>query len=152
MNKIRFKKIKKYKYELDEILSSEIIFDEVKRGLNDGICYSLKSQININFLKDFKNKLPTDNENIQYIPRKKNCSNYMQIHRNNPGQVVSAEFISWSYFPWNEESKEIFNLLAPLYTLRNKMANIDEEKYISTIKDIKLSYKNFYINPRSQYI
>lgn len=130
MKKIKFKKFEKYKYKLDEILSSENIFDEVKRGLNDGICYSLKSQINTKILKDFKNKLPTDNEKIKYIPRKQNCSNYMQIHRNHPGQVVRAEFISWSYFPWNEESKEIFKLLAPLYTLRNKMADIDEEKYI----------------------
>ena len=136
MKKIRFKKIKKYKYELEEILSSDIIFNEIKRGVNDGICYNIKSKIDIKFLNDFKNKLPTDNKNIKYIARKPNCSNYMQIHRNNLNQVVSAEFISWSYFPWNKESKEIFNLMAPLYALRNKMAGIDEEKYIIKFDEI----------------
>lgn len=134
----RFKQLKKYKYSVKEILTNKIIFEEVRDGIKNGICYIIESNIDLDKVRKFRNELQkvAIENNSEYKSREPGCANYMQMHMDHPNQIVKARFVSWSYFPWNEKSEEIFNIMRPLYILRNKMADLDEYKYIDKYDEI----------------
>lgn len=130
---MRLKKIADCKYTLEELVAEPKALDEVRHHLLKGTAFRIPHSISIFKLKEFKNKL---NENFDliddtYTARVKNVKNYRQRHWDHTNQVVPAKFISWSYFPWNKESKPLFNTLINLFILRNLLANLDKFKYLN---------------------
>ena len=102
---MRLKKIADCKYTLEELVAEPKALDEVRHHLLKGTAFRIPHSISIFKLKEFKNKL---NENFDliddtYTARVKNVKNYRQRHWDHTNQVVPAKFISWSYFPWNNE-------------------------------------------------
>tara|TARA_B100000614_G_C14534971_1_gene488038 strand:- start:358 stop:1110 length:753 start_codon:yes stop_codon:yes gene_type:complete len=128
---MRLKQFCEHPLHLDEILSSKNAIFELKQSLEAGYAFKINHSIDLDLLKKYREYfLKNIDENSEgYTPRTPGCKNYIQVHPDHPNQVVPAFFISFSIFPWNRESKDLFDELAKLFILRNRLASLPDDMY-----------------------
>lgn len=149
-NTMRLKSVIHHTKTLTEIIASEDLTAELKSGLENGYAYKIEHSIDRNYLRDLKEilnaQLNLQSEN--YTPRVPGCPNYMQNHWDHESQVVGAKFVSWSYFPWNDESKKLFEQIKPMFALRNMLAGLEQGKYIDHLDSEASARAAFQFYPR----
>jgi len=131
---MRLKSFSTYKYNLNELLNDSRLIVELKRALEQGQAFRVKHDLDLNILKKYRTFFlkSIDINSNEYTPRLKGCKNYIQIHPDHPDQIIKANFISFSVFPWNEESNDLFETYRQLFILRNKLAGLPDDLYHKT--------------------
>ena len=127
---MRLKRYLKYNHSLEEIVENTELINDIKCMLMDGVALKVTHGISLDFLRYFKSKLKVDLNDHSYNPRVFGCENHRQVHWDHPSQIVPAKFLSWSYYPWNSDSKEIFTHLEKLFILRNLLGGLDKYEYL----------------------
>ena len=127
---MRLKRYLKYNRSLEEVVENIELINDIRSMLIDGVALKLTHKISLDFLRHLKSELSVDLNDHSYTPRNFGCKNYRQLHWDHPSQIVPAKFVSWSYYPWNSESKEIFDHLEKLFLLRNLLGGLDKYEYL----------------------
>ncbi len=114
-----------------QILSDEAMLKEITKGIRQGDVYVLQSGINIEYLYTLRRHLFAIMESnfAGYVPRNKQTENHFRCHWNDPRQEVPATFFSWSFFPWNEDPFALFQVVADLFILRNRLAGLPANEF-----------------------
>lgn len=129
---MRMKSIETFDSSLERLVESDSDITRLMCKIKSGTVCIIKHSLDLEFLRGFKASLHFDINDDEYHAREKNCANYRQKHWDHPSQVINAKFISWSFFPWNNESIEIFKLFRPLFQLRNVLSGLPKNAYIDT--------------------
>ena len=133
---MRLKKISNCKYTLEELVTEPKALDEVRDQLLDGTAFKVPHSISITNLRKIKNKLNKNFDLIDdtYTARVQNVKNYRQRHWDHVNQVVPAKFISWSYFPWNKDSRPLFDLKKVLLSSSSYPAIITIRSFLCLLR------------------
>ena len=129
---MRLKNIKDSKYGLSELVNEKSALNEIKRDLLDGTAFRIPHNLDREKLRKVRRSLDGDFNlyDNTYTARVQKVKNYRQRHWDHDSQIVPAKYISWSFFPWNKESNELFSELTDLFVLRNILANLDKHCYL----------------------
>ena len=63
------------------------------------------------------------------------CPNFHRIDRWDPRAHVGSCFHSFSFFPWNQDIFDLFNLFRPVYHLKNLISELDAESFLGQEPD-----------------
>ena len=119
-------------YDLTQLVHSEAALNELKQGLMQGIAYKIPHSLDVKKMLEIRDELDKtfDLYDDSYTPRVPNVKNYRQRHWDHESQIIPAKYISWSYFPWNVQSKLLFHFFLELFVLRNILAGLDRYRYL----------------------
>jgi hypothetical protein len=131
---LRYKEFQVSNLSLEDAIKSESTVTEIRNGLRSGVVYKIPHNISIEFIKDFKKTLLSSlsYNDPGYSERIYGCKNNYRVHWNHKKQAIEGKFMSWSYYPWNSESTELFRKFKDIYVLRNKLAGLTPNKYLDT--------------------
>jgi len=129
---LRYKEFQVSNFSLEVAIKSESAVTEIRNGLRSGVVYKIPHNISIEFIKDFKKSLLSSlsYNDPGYSERVYGCKNNYRVHWNHNKQAIEGKFMSWSYYPWNSESTELFRKFNDIYVLRNKLAGLAPNKYL----------------------
>jgi hypothetical protein len=129
---MRFKEFKILNISLEELVESNSALEYLKHGLESGVAYKIPHNIPINFIKNFRITLlaSLSYEDPGYTERKYGCPNNYRVHWDHENQATKGKFMSWSFYPWNNESVKLFKEFRNIYVLRNKLAGLSPTKYL----------------------
>ena len=111
--------------------------DSVRTGLANGVVYTFPSGVKLDFLRAFRSHLFSvlSSSFAGYQARQPAAPNHVRCHWSSDLQVVPANFISWSFFPWNEDPFRLFHVLTDLFALRNRLVGNEDQKYVTSPVD-----------------
>jgi hypothetical protein len=129
---MRFNEFKILNISLEELIESDSALEYLKYGLESGVAYKIPHNIPINFIKNFQMTLLTSlsYEDPGYVERKFGCPNNFRVHWDHDNQATKGKFMSWSFYPWNNESVKLFKEFKNIFVLRNKLAGLKPTQYL----------------------
>ena len=133
MTKINYAGFEVYEHDLRTILESEVLISELKGKLESGIVLKINHSINLDVLQSLRDEvLSSINYDRQpHQPKTRHAPNSRQVHWNYKEQALSAKFLSWSFYPWNENNHNLFENLNELFVLRNLLVDLPKNNYFT---------------------
>lgn len=124
--------IKEANFNLSELVSGKDALNEIRDDLLRGVAFKIPHNMDKQVLREARQMLGNNFDLFDdtYTARVPKVKNYRQRHWDHPSQIVPAKYISWSFFPWNSESRQLFSHLKELFYLRNLLANLEKNKYL----------------------
>lgn len=121
----------------DQVLADPKRIAEIRRGLLEGDVYIARSVIPKDKLLAIREYLigigRTSLPNYRAIePR---CPNFHRIDRWDPRAHVGACFHTFSFFPWNQDVFNFFDLFRPVYQLKNLLSDLDADSFLGVEPD-----------------
>jgi hypothetical protein len=131
---IRFSKYIILDMNLEELIDSDSGIKRLKRGLEEGIVYKIPHKMPLDIIEKFQKTLldSLSYRDPGYLERKHGCANNYRVHWDGEKQATRGKFMSWSYYPWNHDSSELFSNFKNIFVLRNRLAGLDPNKYIDS--------------------
>ena len=130
----RFTRYQVLETNLEALIQSDSMIEDLKEGLEGGVVFKIPHQIPLAAIKDFRDTLLTSlsYKDPGYSERKHGCANNYRVHWDDKMQAIKAKFLSWSFYPWNNDSLEWFAHFRNLFVLRNKLAGLEADTYINS--------------------
>lgn len=119
---------------LKELISDEERIQEMREEILKGKSFIVKNVVSKEKIKQMtqylegvgKGSLP----NYQEI--KEGAPNFHRINFNDSRAYVGGVFHQFCFFNWNQDVMEVFELMKETYHLKNKLSNLNKEKFLSS--------------------
>ena len=70
-----------------------------------------------------------------YSPIELGCPNFHRLNRDDERSYVKACFHQFSFFPWNQDVFDFFELARPVYQLRNRIVRLPADHFLGRSPD-----------------
>lgn len=129
--KLRLNKIIKIK-KIDDLLNNKKLIDQNKKNIKNGNLLIIRNVIDKKKIKSIKKYLIKIGSNS--LPRYEsltNCTpNHHRIVRNDPRSFVKGCFHQFSFFLWNQDLFNLFELTKKCFWLKNLLAGKKRDDYL----------------------
>lgn len=117
---------------INNILSNENYLKKIRKNVYSGDLLIIKKIFDIKLINSFKKYLISIGSNS--LPRYESIShktpNHHRIIRSDPRSFVKGCFHQFSFFPWNQDVFNLFDLTKKLFWLKNLLAKKKRESYL----------------------
>lgn len=131
--KMKLKKII-YIKEFDKVLKSVNEIKKIKKEISSGKVIIFKNIINNKIISEIKEYLVTIGKGSlpNYHGIYENCPNSHRINRWDNRSYVKACFHQFQFFPWNDDTFDLFNLFRSVFNLKNALNEQPLNKFLDS--------------------
>jgi hypothetical protein len=132
---LRFNKIIKIK-KIDDLLKNNALINESKKNIQKGNLLIVKNVIDKNKIKNLKKYLIKIGSSSlpKYEPISHHSPNHHRIVRSDPRSFVKGCFHQFSFFPWNQDLFNLFEITKKCFWLKNLLAGKKKDVYLNISK------------------
>ncbi len=121
-----------------EALQDEDKIKEMRESILDGDVYVVRSYVPREKLLSIREYMTSIGRSSlpNYRPVERGAPNFHRMDRWDPRAHVKCCFHSFSFFPWNQDVFNLFELFAPIYHLKNRISDLAAETFLSDEPDL----------------
>ena len=114
-----------------EALGDGKLIEEMREGLHQGVIYVARNVFPRDDLLRIREYLARIGQSSlpNYEPLTEGAPNFHRVYGDSRS-YVRGRFHQWSFFPWNMDVFDLFELVRPAYRLNNRVNGWPEDKYL----------------------
>lgn len=118
-----------------DLLESPDHIQSIQKGIKNGDVHVVPSGIPLKLLTDIREYLATVGGSSipNYQAIEANCPNFHRINRWDERAYVKGCFHQFSFFPWNQDSFDLFKVFRAVFQLKNLISGIPKDQYLDRI-------------------
>lgn len=119
-------------YDINALIQDKPQIQEIRNRVKEGHIYILKNAADADVLEGIKESMSQIGRGSipTYHPIELGCPNHHRINYSDPRSYVKGCFHQFSFFPWNQDVYDLFNVFRPIYQVKNLINNIEQDKFM----------------------
>ena len=124
----------KHIVDLDKVLNNPETIQEIRKDIQNGDVYILKNYFSKDLIYSIREycKRVGQNSIPNYVPIEEGAPNFHRMNRLDKRAYVKGCFHQFSFFPWNQDYFNLFELTKKAYALKNLTSNHKADKFLDT--------------------
>ena len=121
--------------------------DKIAKPLDDNKVVVIKNFYNKKLCKLIVNHLKSiaSGSMTSYHPIKINSPNFYRVNFDDKRSYVKGFFHQFSYFPWNQDQLNLFNIFEDAFILKNRINKIEDKRFFNPVDNsdctVRLSFQ-----------
>ena len=109
--------------------------DKIAKSLDDNKVVVIKNFYNKKLCKLIVNHLKSiaSGSMTSYHPIKINSPNFYRVNFDDKRSYVKGFFHQFSYFPWNQDQLNLFNIFEDAFILKNRINKIEDKRFFNPV-------------------
>ena len=110
---------------------------EIKTDIQNGYVYIARKLYSIELIYKIRDYLTRIGQNSlpNYYPIHEGCHNFHRLNRGDERSYVKASFHQFSFFPWNQDLFNFFELFKPVYRMKNLLSGLPKDSFLGTTSE-----------------
>tara|TARA_R100001591_G_scaffold118063_3_gene139302 strand:+ start:1548 stop:2315 length:768 start_codon:yes stop_codon:yes gene_type:complete len=124
----------KHIVDIDKVLNNPETIQEIRKDIQNGDVYILKNYFSKDLIYSIREycKRVGQNSIPNYVPIKEGAPNFHRMNRLDKRAYVKGCFHQFSFFPWNQDYFNLFELTKKAYALKNLTSNHEADKFLDS--------------------
>ena len=124
----------KHIVDIDKVLNDPETIQEIRKDIQNGDVYILKNYFSKDLIYSIREycKRVGQNSIPNYVPIKEGAPNFHRMNRLDKRAYVKGCFHQFSFFPWNQDYFNLFELTKKAYALKNLTSNHEADKFLDS--------------------
>ena len=124
----------KHIVDIDKVLNNPETIQEIRKDIQNGDVYVLKNYFSKDLIYSIREycKRVGQNSIPNYVPIKEGAPNFHRMNRLDKRAYVKGCFHQFSFFPWNQDYFNLFELTKKAYALKNLTSNHEADKFLDS--------------------
>jgi hypothetical protein len=122
---------------VDQLLNSKKAIEEYATFLKDNQIVVARKQFDISVINKWKEYLSNVGRNSlpNYFPIENNAPNSHRINDLDERAYVKGSFHQFSFYPWNQDFFNFFDLTEPLFRFKNLLSGLAPDSFLSKVPE-----------------
>lgn len=124
----------KHIVDIDKVLNNPETIQEIRKDIQNGDVYILKNYFSKDLIYSIREycKRVGQNSIPNYVPIEEGAPNFHRMNRLDKRAYVKGCFHQFSFFPWNQDYFNLFELTKKAYALKNLTSNHEADKFLDS--------------------